>query len=245
MIALILNSGIGKRMGELTKSLPKCMVNIGGQETIISRQLKQLAEVGIKEVVITTGPFEETLRDYCISLDLPLNYIFVNNPVYDKTNYIYSIYLAREYLEKDMVSLHGDLVFETEILADMLNSKDSFMAVSSTAQLPEKDFKAVIDNEQIKHVSIDCFENAYTAQPLYKLNKEEWMKWLDQIIKYCEAGQVSCYAENAFNEISEDCIIWAFDYKDSLCGEIDTLEDLEITKGKLQELDGSENDGNG
>ena len=100
MKALILNSGLGSRMGVLTSEHPKCMTEISPRETILSRQLNQLSEAGIRDVVITTGYYDGILVDYCHSLDLPLNFTFVKNPVYDQTNYIYSIYCAREYLDR-------------------------------------------------------------------------------------------------------------------------------------------------
>ena len=113
MKALILNSGLGHRMGDITKTHPKCMTEIAGNETILSRQLKLLSKVGIKEIVMTTGYFDQILIDYCKSLKLPLKFHFVNNPIYATTNYIYSIYCARNELEDDIVLMHGDLVFDT------------------------------------------------------------------------------------------------------------------------------------
>ena len=92
MKALILNSGLGKRMGILTHKHPKCMTEISVKETILSRQLRQIADAGIEEVIITTGPFDSILMSYCRSLELPLKFTFVNNPMYKDTNYIYSIY---------------------------------------------------------------------------------------------------------------------------------------------------------
>ena len=117
MKALILNSGLGSRMGSLTSEHPKCMTQIidGSDETILSRQLKLIAETDIKEVVITTGYYDEVLVEYCQSLKTGLDLTFVKNPVYDKTNYIYSIYCAREYLDDDIILMHGDLVFESEV----------------------------------------------------------------------------------------------------------------------------------
>ena len=91
MKALILNSGLGHRMGVLTSEHPKCMTEISAKETILSRQLAMIKEAGIKEVVITTGYYDEILVQYCDELDLGLDITFVNNPEYDKTNYICSI----------------------------------------------------------------------------------------------------------------------------------------------------------
>jgi choline kinase len=236
MKALILNSGIGKRMGALTSEHPKCMTEIDEHETILSRQLKQLQQCEITELVITTGLFDKVLIDYCYSLNLPLNYTFVNNPIYDRTNYIYSIYLARDYIYDDIVLLHGDLVFEINVLLDILKQNNSCMAVSSTIPLPPKDFKAVIKNGLIEKIGIEFFDNALAAQPLYKINKSDWKVWLDRIITYCESGQVSCYAENAFNEVSGKCLIYTMDFADRLCGEIDTPDDLEVIKERLKNL---------
>ena len=139
MKALILNSGMGTRMGVLTSEHPKCMTEVSLTETILSRQLNQLAEAGITEVVITTGLFEDVLRRYCESLELPLQYTFVHNERYRETNYIYSIYQARDALHDDILLMHGDLVFENAALDRVLQHEGSGMAVSSTLPLPEKD----------------------------------------------------------------------------------------------------------
>lgn len=233
MRALILNSGMGSRMGAITNEHPKCMTVISEGETILSRQLKLLSKCGIKELIMTTGPFDKVLIDYCNSLNLSLNYTFINNPVYDKSNYIYSIYLARDYLDDDILMMHGDLVFEYKVLQDVLNSINSCMTVSSTLSLPPKDFKAVMEKESIKKIGVEFFENALAAQPLYKINRADWDVWLKKIIEYCNDGQVSCYAENAFNEVSDRCHIYPIDYTDSLCAEIDTPEDLNNIKQRL------------
>ncbi|MDD4689385.1 MAG: NTP transferase domain-containing protein [Eubacteriales bacterium] len=236
MKALILNSGLGKRMGGLTSEHPKCMTDIDGRETILSRQLKMLQQCGVTEVVMTTGFFNGVLVEYCNSLNLALQYTFVINPVYYKTNYIYSIYLAKDHLDDDIVLMHGDLVFELGILQDVLKKDYSCMTVSSNIPLPPKDFKAVFKDDLIKQVGIEFFDNAVAAQPLYKLNKADWKVWLDRIIVYCENGQVSCYAENAFNEVSDKCLIYLMDFADRLCGEIDTPDDLTAIRDRLKKL---------
>lgn len=236
MKALILNSGMGKRMGALTTEQPKCMTEIGKNKTILSRQLRLLSECGINEIVMTTGLFSDILIDYCKSLNLNLDYKFVHNDIYDKTNYIYSIYLAREYLYDDIVLMHGDLVFEKSVIEDVLAHNGSCMTVSSTIALPPKDFKAVLEKDIISKIGVEFFDNAVAAQPLYKLEERDWLIWLDKIIEYCKNGQVSCYAENAFNDVSSKCSLYPIDYKNRICGEIDTPEDLEIVVQNLQSL---------
>ena len=164
MKALILNSGLGSRMGVLTSNHPKCMTEINSKDTILSRQLKQIANSGIKEVIITTGYYDEVLINYCESLDIPLQFNFIKNPIYDNSNYIYSIYCAKDYLDDDIVLMHGDLVFETEVFEKLLLSESSCMAVSSTLPLPQKDFKAQIKDGKVIRVGIDLFTDAIEAQ---------------------------------------------------------------------------------
>ena len=237
MKALILNSGMGSRMGVLTSEHPKCMTEISSRDTILSRQLKQIAAVGIKEVVMTTGLFDSVLVNYCLSLELPLHYTFIKNPIFRETNYIYSIYCAREVLDDDILLMHGDLVFENEVLDLVVASEKSCMTVSSTLPLPEKDFKAVIKNDHIIKVGIEFFNDAMAAQPLYKLNREDWRVWLERIVSFCESDQRKCYAENAFNQVSDSCMICPLDVRNMLCSEIDNPEDLAVVSARVNEVE--------
>ena len=237
MKALILNSGLGHRMGAITKEHPKCMTEISAHNTILSRQLRQLASFGIEEVVMTTGYYDKVLVDYCNALHLPLKFTFVNNPEYATTNYIFSIYCAKDYLkDDDVILMHGDLVFESQVMEAIIDSEWSCMVVSSILPLPEKDFKAVIKGGKIEMIGIEFFDNAMAAQPLYKILKDDWLVWLSQIEKYCNADNRKCYAENAFNEVSDQCKIYPCDVKDMLCAEIDTPEDLAVVSKKLAEV---------
>ena len=213
------------------------MTQISAGDTILSRQLRLIAAAGITEVVMTTGYFDNVLVDYCESLRLPLHYTFVNNPLYAQTNYIYSIYCAWEYLDDDILLMHGDLVFEESVLEDLLTFPSSCMKVSSTMALPEKDFKAVVHNGRVEKVGIEFFTDAMEAQALYKLNREDWRIWLKEIAAFCEADNRKCYAENAFNRVSDKCAIYAYDVQDRLCAEIDTPEDLQMVSQRLREIE--------
>ena len=110
------------------------------------------------------------------------------------------------------------------------------MKVSSTLSLPDKDFKAVVKDGRIWSVGIEFFNDAMEAQAIYKLCRNDWKKWLDIIIEYCENGKTNCYAEVAFNEIASECRVYAFDARDRLCTEIDTPEDLFRVSEKLTEI---------
>ncbi len=213
------------------------MTEICSKETILSRQLKAIADAGIEEVVITTGYYDTVLVSYCESLDFPLYCTFVKNPIYDQTNYIYSIYCAREYLDDDIILMHGDLVFENEVFDKVLASEVSCMTVSSILSLPEKDFKAQIRDGKVIKVGVDIFNEAMEAQALYKLKKDDWKVWLDEIIEFCESGNTKVYAEDALNKLNGAANIAALDVENLLCSEIDNPEDLAVVTSKLKEIE--------
>ena len=238
MKALILNSGMGRRMGVLTQSHPKCMTEISATDTILSRQLRQLCDAGVTECVMTTGDFHDVMTAYCESLRLPLHITFVRNPRCAETNYIYSIDCAREALKDgDILLMHGDLVFENTVLDAVLGSGESCMAVSSSQPLPEKDFKAVIRGGRIREIGIHCFDDALAAQPLYLLKAEDWQRWLQGIHEFCERGETGVYAENALNTMLDDLALRPLDVGDQLCAEIDTAEDLARVSEQLRQVE--------
>ena len=196
MKALILNSGTGSRMGDLTRTRPKCMTDLGCGETILSRQLQMLTDAGIKEFVITTGAFDAVIREAVAELKLDATFRFVLNPIASETNYIYSMALAAQDLKgDDILLLHGDLVFEWRTLERMLDcARDDTggMAVSFIRPLPEKDFKAVWtqrDQERrIEKIGIEFFDHAVAAQPMYVLREKDMDIWMEAIVHFTAAG---------------------------------------------------------
>ena len=231
MTALILNSGIGSRMGKITANNCKCLVEIVDGITLFDIQIKFLLEAGITNFCITTGHQSERLKHYA-KLHYPdVAFTFVHNPLYNKTNYIYSIYLAKDMLDDDILLLHGDLLFERSILYDALASSHSIMVVDGCKPLPSKDFKAIISDDKISRVGVDEFgEGACYAQPMYKLLKSDWNVWLNEISRCCTAGLKNVYAENALNQISHKINIKPLNINNRICFEIDNMEDLAYGK---------------
>ncbi|HHX66465.1 MAG TPA: NTP transferase domain-containing protein [Gallicola sp.] len=240
MKAIIFNSGLGKRMEELTKNCHKAMVSLDNGETIFERQLRILKENGINDIIITTGPFEEQLIEVTKQEEFNgLNFIFVQNSKYDQTNYIYSMYLAHEYLDDDMIFLHGDLVFNSELLKEVLeNPEKSLCLINEFKKLPEKDFKGRVVNGILKEVSINIFDSdCYAFQPLYKLSKNDVLKWVKQVEKFIIEGNDKVYAENALNEILNDMTIKAVSYSKHYIDEVDTKEDLTRVSREITEFE--------
>ena len=226
MKACIFNSGLGNRMGEFTKNNHKSMAPLKNGETIFHRQIRILKEEGITDFIITTGPFEDQLKKE--AADFPeLNFVFVRNDIYDKTNYIYSMYLAREYMNDDMLFFHGDLVFNRKLVHDVLNCEDKNTAtVNFKKALPEKDFKGRVKDGKVVEVSIHIFdEDCFAFQPFYKMEKATASAWIGKVCQFIHEGQDKCYAENALNEIFPALNVRAYSYNDYYIDEIDNLDD--------------------
>lgn len=226
MKACIFNSGLGNRMGDFTKTHHKSMATLKNGETIFHRQIRILKEEGITDFVITTGPFEEQLKKE--AEDFPeLNFTFVRNDIYDKTNYIYSMYLAREHMNDDMLFFHGDLVFNRKLIHDVLCCEEKNTAtVNFEKNLPEKDFKGRVKNGKVVEVSIHIFEeDCYAFQPFYKMEKATASAWIGKVVEFIHKGEDKCYAENALNEIFPALNVRAYAYDDYYIDEIDNLDD--------------------
>lgn len=226
MKAVIFNSGLGNRMGDFTTHNHKSMARLKDGETIFHRQIRLLSAEGITDFIVTTGPFEDQLKGE--AADFPeLNFTFVRNDIYDKTNYIYSMYLAREYMNDDLLFFHGDLVFNRKLIHDVLACSDKNTGtVNFKKALPEKDFKGRVQDGKLLEVSIHIFdENCFAFQPFYKMEKVTAAAWIAKVEEFIEKGENKCYAENALNEIFADLNIRAFSYDGYYIDEIDNLDD--------------------
>ncbi len=117
MQAIILAAGMGRRLGDYTRDNTKCMVEMGGVK-IIDRLLAQLGKLDLKRVVIVTGYKGDNLRSHLRdNYHGPLSLEFVDNPIYDKTNNIYSLSLAKKQLtEDDTLLIESDLVVSDRLL---------------------------------------------------------------------------------------------------------------------------------
>lgn len=243
MKAIIFNSGLGSRLEELTEHNPKCLVKLYNKETILHRQIRLLSDNGIKDFIISTGPFKELVED--IKNEFPyLNFTFVHSDKYNTTNYIYSFYLMKdlilndkENLDEDYLMLHGDLVFNDGFIKHFLeyDNKLSYGSYNKSANLPEKDFKCLTDkNLELKKISVKDMgtKNVYKFQPFYRFHKQDLDMFINKVIEFIEVRNISnVYAEEALNELLSDSSnklkMTLFSINNDFIEEIDNKQDLE------------------
>ena len=231
MRALILNSGVGRRMGALTEHQPKCMTPVGCGHTIVSWQLELLRRVGVTDIVMTTGPFPGLLEQHTRMPGIR----YVHNPCFQETNYIYSMYLARELLDDDVLLLHGDLVLEESVLRELAASAHSAVALEAGAALPEKDFKARLAEGRVTEIGVGIFgADCAASQPAYKLLRADMRLWLEAIVDFCRRGETGVYAEDALNTVLDRIRLEPLPLGGRLCREVDCQEDLEAVSEQFR-----------
>jgi len=131
MQAMILAAGMGRRLGKYTEDNTKCMVRVGGV-TLISRALNNLIRHKPSRIILVVGYRGDKVKSHVGSSWKGVRIIYVENPIYDKTNNIYSLYLARRLLlEEDTLLLESDLIFSDNVLSRIVNDpRDSLVLVS-------------------------------------------------------------------------------------------------------------------
>ena len=128
MKAVILAAGQGSRLRPLTDRLPKCLVPMY-RRPMIEYQMEYLDRAGFRECVIVVGYLGDMIRRRIGSRFGRINVKYVTNEVYDSTNNIYSLWMARNELNDDVLLLEGDLVYEYGLLQDVLRSRSLNVAV--------------------------------------------------------------------------------------------------------------------
>lgn len=178
MQAIILAAGMGKRLKELTRNNTKCMVKVN-DITLIERMLRQLEKKKLKRIVIVTGYEGEKLRNYIDSLNISQEIIYVNNDVFDKTNNIYSLSLASNYLiEDDTLLFESDIIFEEKVLDDLIDDPRDTLALVDRYQswmdgtcLRLDDRDRITDFISGKNFDFKNTSGCYKTVNIYKFSK--------------------------------------------------------------------------
>lgn len=180
MQAIILAAGMGRRLGEYTRDNTKCMLPVNGVR-LIDRVLGQLSQLGLSRVVIVVGYKGQNLIDYIgHRYDDRLKIEYVNNPVYDKTNNIYSLSLAKDKLqEDDTLLIESDLIFDDSLFRMILDNPYPNLALvdkyetwmDGTMVRIDEDNNIVnfIPKKAFKYKDVDSY---YKTVNIYKFSRE-------------------------------------------------------------------------
>ena len=232
MQAIILAAGMGKRLGELTKNNTKCMVSVNG-ERLIDRMLTQLSSRSLSRVVIVVGYKKNELISHIGDrYDDRIKIEYVHNDIYDKTNNIYSLALAKQYmLEEDTLLLESDLIFDDNMLELIINNPypnlalvakyETWMDGTMVRISEDNDIMSFIPKKAFKYSEI---EHYYKTCNIYKFSREFSST---QYVPFLEAYSKAMGNNEYYEQVLR--VLTALDRSD--------LKALPITNEKWYEID--------
>ncbi len=245
MQALILAAGMGKRLGELTKKNTKCMISVNGN-TLIERMLCQLEQHNLSRIVIVVGYQGTYLKEYIATLNVKTPICYVENNVYDKTNNIYSLFLAKDYLcEEDTLLLESDLIFEDSVLDVLLNdARDTLALVDKYESWMDGTCIKVGENDTIdafipgKKFVFEDIPDYFKTVNIYKFGRDFSTKYYVPFLEaYSGALGNNEYYEQVLRVITmlDEPHIWAKKLNGQKWYEIDDIQDLDIASSIFAE----------
>lgn len=240
MQAIILAAGMGKRLKDLTENNTKCMVKVNGT-TMIERILRQIDAKNLSKIIIVVGYEGQKLIDYIATLNINTKIEFVDNPIYDKTNNIYSLSLAKEFLEEDDTLLfESDLIIEDKIIDLLLEDERDTLALvdkyeswmdGTVIKIDEED--NILDFVPGKNFVFEDINKYYKTVNIYKFSKHfSCTHYVPFLEAYSKALGDNEYYEQVLKVISiiDNPIIKAKRLNGEKWYEIDDIQDLNIAE---------------
>ncbi len=239
MQAIILAAGMGKRLGELTANNTKCMIKVNG-EALIDRMITQLSKLSLNRLVVVVGYEGQKLIDYIGDrYDNVLNIDYVINPIYDKTNNIYSLALAKDKLcEDDTLLLESDLIFEKGMLEMLINHPDANLALVAKYETwmdgtmvrvdADRNIVNFVPKQAFRYEDVDVY---YKTVNIYKFSRDflnnEYVPFLDAYSKVMGNNE---YYEQVLRVLTmlHTSSLKALPIADEKWYEIDDIQDLDI-----------------
>ena len=225
MKALILAAGFGSRLAPLTNNLPKSLVRVNGTP-ILFRQIENLVKNNIREITIVSGYLSEVLKAYVVS-----KYPFVRiieNIVYDKTNNMYSAYLAKDVFCDELLMMNADVFFDSSIITELLTCENGNAIATDKGKYNDESMKIEFDGNRITSISKTISkDNAYGVSiDVYKFSPQGAKTFFNICCHYIETlNEKELWSEVALNDTLKKISFIPCD----IIGrwfEIDNLEDL-------------------
>lgn len=240
MQGLMLAAGMGKRLAEYTNNNTKCMLKIG-ETTLLERAINTLKKVGINKLIIVVGYKGENVKKFVKENIKDFEVVFIDNPDYENSNNIYSLYLAKKYLEMDdTILLESDLIYEEKLIQELVNNKNNNVAVVAKYEDWMDGTVVTIDSEERitefitkKEIKQENTNEYYKTVNIYKMSKEfcikEYIPFLEAYIKAYGVNEYYELVLKAITYINKTKIV-AMPIKNIKWYEIDNSYDLNMAK---------------
>jgi len=228
--AIILAAGQGTRLGELTSSLPKCLLDINGK-SILRRQIESLQHCGVREFVIVTGFGADQVRG-----EMGPGPTYVHNADYAATNSLYSFYAAREEARDGFVLLNGDVVFHRDIAQSLLASPYAdAAAVDFRDGLGDEETKVKVNREQIVAITKDMDPDESDGENvgLLKFGAPGAARLLAKAETLLANGAERAWVIAAFHALAAEHPLYAIPTDARPWIEVDFVEDLRAAREQV------------
>lgn len=217
--AIILAAGMGTRLGEHTKETPKCLIKVNGEE-LLGRSLDLLERNGIQETILVVGHLADRIISFAGEKWGDMKITYIMSETYDQTNNMYSLWLARNYLEQGSLLIEGDVIFEENVLREVIRDdrEHSLWVVDNFTSGMDGSMSIVNEDGRIQQTKIvreelpEYKENFHKSVGILKINSSYgklFSSWLDQEV---QQGNVNVYydlvlAKNLHSEPLHICSI--------------------------------------
>lgn len=239
MKAVILAAGMASRLRPLTEHTPKCLLSIG-ERPLLQRSMDALMQGGIKDFVIVTGYLHEMIEQFVAkTYGDTINVEFIHNNVFDSTNNIYSLWLARPAVDgKDFLLLDSDLLYDPAIIKQVTESSAANVLTLIRHELGEEEMKVVTDdNGTIREISKTCNPASAAGESLGI--EKIGASYSTALYKELEQMMDTEHLEDKFYELAFERLIpqghsyKVIDVTEFFSCELDTVEDFENAKDKI------------
>ncbi|MCH8898081.1 MAG: phosphocholine cytidylyltransferase family protein [Chloroflexi bacterium] len=235
MKGIILAAGMGTRLRPLTDVTPKCLVPVNGKP-MLEYQLECLARAGLPESVLIVGYRADQIISRIGNYYQGMAISYVKNPLFQETNNLYSLWLARDYLDDDIILTEADLLYEDDLIRELVQHPAQSVAVVDRYR-PPMDGTVILAENNIANALVlkvnqgpgFSYKSALKTVNIYKLSRSAMRNLvLPELSAFVEAGRIDQYYEAIFGDLLAQkrlrmSVLGAAGFK---WAEVDTREDL-------------------
>jgi len=231
-LAVILAAGKGNRLGDdITGGTPKCLLDIAGKN-ILTRQVEAVISTGVRRFVMVVGYRQEEIREACAQLAQKhdLSFEFIENPIYETTNTIYSLHLAAPHLTESFLYFNADVVIPNSVVQMLQDSSHGNALAVEEKACGEEEVKVIVEDGRIKRIAktIDPTECLGEFIGVAKFGGDTVAQFVESLAYACETEKkVATFFEYALDRIADTVALMSVPTGDAPVIEIDFPEDLQ------------------
>jgi choline kinase len=234
--AIILSAGQGRRLFPVTRDLPKCLVPVDGDRSVLEAQLRVLAAHGVREAVVMGGYGIDKVERFAATQAIPNLSVRVRyNPFFDQADNLITAWLASRDFDGECILLNGDTLFESEVVRRLLASAPAPITIIVNVKpgYDDDDMKVSVERGIVRAIGKDLdpeeAQGEAIGMTLLRRDGPALMREaFEQLVR--RYGQQRAYYTTAIGELARRGLVRACSMEGLWWGEIDSLEDLESVR---------------